>query len=118
MVKCRNYNLWEGGRLLDFHKKTINDLFISVGQVIGIHVFLIVLERALWKTKLKYEEAAMIKFSEDGIFLDELCKIEPAQAILVSHEFLMSIINTLSHLVGKQLAKQLTVELEDVFKMD
>jgi hypothetical protein len=100
---------------LDFHKTTINDLFASVGQVIGIHVFLIVLERALWKTKLKYEESALIRFSEDGIFLDELFKVEESKAVQVCHEFLINIVNTMGHLVGKQMAKQLTADLDDLF---
>jgi len=97
---------------LDFHKKTIDDFFISVGQVVGMHVFVIVLEHALWKTQLKYEEAAMIKISEDGVSVQELLEIEQDRAVLVTHEFLINIINTLGHLVGKQLAKQLTEELQ------
>ncbi|SHI72440.1 hypothetical protein [Desulfosporosinus lacus] len=99
---------------MNFHQKTIDELFISVGQVVGIHVFVIVLERALWKTQLKYEEAAMIKISEDGVSLNELFEIEQDRAILVVHEFLINIVNTLGHLVGKQLAKQLTEELEAI----
>ena len=104
----------KGGRSLNFHQKTIDELFISVGQVVGIHVFVIVLERALWKTQLKYEEATMIKISEDGVSLKELFEIEQDRAILVVHEFLINIVNTLGHLVGKQLAKQLTEELEAI----
>ena len=109
MSNCNNL---KGERSLDFHRKTIDDLFISVGQVVGIHVFVIVLERALWKTQLKYEEASMIEISEDGVLLEELFKIEQNRAILVVHEFLINIVNTLGHLVGKQLAKQLTEELD------
>lgn len=97
---------------MNFHKKTIDDLFVSLGHVVGIHVFVIVLERALWKTKLKYEEAAMIQISEEGVLLQELIKIEPDRAVLVTHEFLINIVNTLGHLVGKQLAKQLAEELD------
>jgi len=104
----------KGGRSLNFHQKTIDELFISVGQVVGIHVFVIVLERALWKTQLKYEEAIMIKISEDGVSLKEMFEIEQDRAILVVHEFLINIVNTLGHLVGKQLAKQLTEELDAI----
>ena len=104
-----NYFLEGEEGTLDFHKNTIDDLFVSVGQVVGIHVFVILLERALWKTQLKYEEAALIQISEDGVLLHELMKIEHDRAILVAHEFLINIVNTLGHLVGKQLAKQLTV---------
>ena len=96
---------------MNSYKKTIDDLFISVGQVVGIYVFVIVLERALWKTQLKYEEAAMIKISEDGVSVQELFEIEQDRAVLVADEFLINTVNTLGHLVGKQLAKQLTEEL-------
>lgn len=97
---------------MNFHKETIDDLFISVGQVVGLHVFVIVLERAQWKTQLMYEEAAMIEISEEGVSVQELFTIEPDRAVLVAHEFLINIVNTLGHLVGKQLAKQLTEELK------
>jgi bifunctional DNase/RNase len=99
---------------LNFYEKTIDDLFESVAQVVGIHVFVIVLERALWKTKLKYEEAVMIQISEDGVLLRELSEVEPDRATLVAHEFLINIVNTLGHLVGRQLAKQLTEELDEL----
>jgi hypothetical protein len=104
----------EGGRSLKFHKITIDVLFISVGQVVGIHVLVIVLERALWRTQLKYEEASMIQISEDGVSVQELLEIEEDRAVLVVHEFLINIVNTLGHLVGKQLAKQLTEELDNL----
>ena len=97
---------------MNLHKKTIDNFFTSVGQVIGIHVFVIVLEHALWKTQLKYEEAAMIEISEDGVSILELFEIEQDRAVLVAHEFLINIVDTLGHLVGKQLAKQLTEELQ------
>ncbi|KGK91188.1 hypothetical protein DP73_04950 [Desulfosporosinus sp. HMP52] len=97
---------------MDFHKKTIDELFVSVGQVVGIHVFIIVLERALWKTQLKYEEASLIKITEDGVLLQELVEIDQERALLIVHDFLINIVSTLGHLVGKQLAKQLTEELE------
>lgn len=110
---CRIILIRKGEIILHFHQKTIDDLFISVGQAVGIHVFIIVLERALWKTRLKYEEAALIEISEDGVLIkEELFEIDHEHATLVVHEFLINIINTLGHLVGKQLAKQLTDQLD------
>jgi hypothetical protein len=95
----------------NFRKKMIDDLFVSVGQTVGIQVFVIIFERALWKTELKYDEAALIKVSDDGVELQELSKIEPDRAVLVLTEFLNNIVNTLVQLIGKQVVKQLTEEL-------
>ena len=95
----------------DFRKKMIDDLFVSVGQTVGIQVFVIIFERALWKTELKYDEADLIQISEDGVELQELSKIEPDRAVLVLTEFLNNIVNTLVQLIGKQVVKQLTEEL-------
>jgi hypothetical protein len=102
-----------GGKTVDFdlRKKMIDDLFESVGQTIGIQVFVIIFERALWKTELKYDEANLIQISEDGIEVHELSRIEPDRAILVLTEFLNNIVNTLVQLVGKEVVKQLTEEL-------
>ncbi len=92
----------------DFRKKMIDDLFLSVGQTVGIQVFVIIFERALWKTELMYEEAELIHVSEDGVELQELTRIAPDRAVLVLTEFLNNIVNTLVQLIGKQVVKQLT----------
>ncbi|MEG6523179.1 hypothetical protein [Desulfotomaculum sp. 1211_IL3151] len=49
---------------LDTYKSMLKDTFQSVSQAIEIHVMLLVIERALWVTKHKYEEASLITFSE------------------------------------------------------
>jgi hypothetical protein len=72
---------------LNTYKKMIPEVFQSVGQAIGIHVMLIVLEHALWQTKFKYEEAGLIEFSEHGISLDGLDNLEPGRAQMIAYEF-------------------------------
>ena len=96
---------------LDTYKSMVKDTFQSVSQAIGIHVMLLVVERALWTTKHKYQEASLITFSEEGICLDNLDTLDPKQAQVIAHEFTMSIVATLGRLVGKQLANQLTEQL-------
>jgi len=91
----------------------ISETFNSVGQAIGIHVMLLVIEHAQWKTRQKYEAAELIRYSEEGIFLDRLEELDPVKAKLIAHEFVMSIVATLGRLVGKQLALQLTEQLKD-----
>lgn len=98
---------------MNTYKKIVSDMFHSVRQVIGIHVMLLVVEHALWKTKNKYEETALIQFSEEGINLDGLDVLDPERTRIVLHEFLMSLIATLGKLVGIQLARQLTEQLQD-----
>lgn len=97
---------------LNAYKAMCSEMFNSVGQAIGIHVLILVIERAQWQTKQKFEEAALICLSEEGISLDELDKIDPDKAVLVAHDFIMGIVSTLSRLVGKQLAQQLTEQLQ------
>lgn len=92
----------------DSRKRKIDDLFESIGQTVGIQVFVIIFERALWKTELKYEEADLIRVSEDGVELQELFKIEPDRAVLVLTELLTNVATTLVQLIGKQMVKQLT----------
>ncbi|OPY58036.1 MAG: hypothetical protein A4E55_01209 [Pelotomaculum sp. PtaU1.Bin035] len=96
---------------MDTYKELIKEVFQSVSQAIGIHAMLLVLEHALWKTKQQYEEAALIKLSEEGVFLAELNQLNPDKAKEISHYFIMSIVDTLGRLVGIQLANQLTKQL-------
>jgi len=91
----------------------IDEIFRSIEQAIGVHVTLLVVERAVWKTKGKYEEASYITFSEDGICLDQLEKVAPDRAKEVTQEFVSCFVATLGRLVGRQLALQLTEQLQD-----
>jgi malonyl CoA-acyl carrier protein transacylase len=97
---------------LSVYQGMCTEMFASVGQAIGIHVLLLVIEHALWQTKQKYEEASLITFSEEGVSLCELENIDTEKADLIAHDFVMAIVFTLSRLVGKQLAQQLTEQLQ------
>ncbi len=95
------------------YEDLVGEIFQSVERAIGIHVTLLVVERAIWKTKGKYEEAEYITFSEKGICLDELEKVSPDRARQVIQEFVACFVATLGRLVGQQLALQLTEHLEN-----
>ncbi len=97
---------------LSNYKNMVSEMIESVGHAIGIHVMLLVIEHALWSTKLKYEEAELISFSEAGVAMDGLDNLEPKKAGLIAHSFMMSMIATLGRLVGTQLARQLTEQLQ------
>lgn len=87
------------------------EIFDSIAMAIGWHVLLIVLERSLWKAKIKYPEAGKIKFSETGIDITGLDDVDDEKAGLIVNEFILSIIDTLGRLVGLQVAQKLTEKL-------
>lgn len=97
---------------LDTYKAMINEMHATVGRIIGIHVLLLVVEHAYWKTGQKYNETKMILFSEAGISLEPLEKLEPERAGLIAHDFFMVIVETLGRLVGSQMVSQLMNELK------
>ncbi|MFA7468894.1 MAG: hypothetical protein WCY82_11625 [Desulfotomaculaceae bacterium] len=98
---------------LHTYQKMAREIFDSLVKAVGIHVMLLVIEKAFWNTKHKYEEASLISFSEDGINLDRLEKLEPEKAALVAHDFVMAIIDTLGRLIGKKMAEQLIEQLNN-----
>jgi hypothetical protein len=89
------------------------EIFKSVTAAIGTHVMLIVMERSLWKTKMKFPEAERISFSEEGVNLSGLDDLDEAKAARIINEFILSIIETLSRLVGIQVAQKLTEDLSN-----
>lgn len=88
------------------------ELFQSVGQSIGIHVLLLIIEHALWQAKQKNEDTALITYTEAGISFNELAEnLDSARAEQAAHELIMGIITSLGRLVGIQIANQLTEQL-------
>jgi len=99
---------------LNNYQKMMGEMFQSVGQSIGVHAMMLVVEHAIWKTTQKYEDARLINFSENGIFLEKLTALEPEKSKLVLREFILAIVSTLGRLVGTQLANQLTEKLQKI----
>lgn len=96
------------------YQRISEELFLSVGQSIGIHVLLLIIEHAVWQTKQKNPDAALITYTETGISFDELAgNLDPVRAGQAAHELTMAIIATLGRLVGIQIANQLTQQLLD-----
>ncbi|HWP96067.1 MAG TPA: hypothetical protein VN426_04390 [Syntrophomonadaceae bacterium] len=91
----------------------IDEMFNTVGQAVGVHVILLVVEHSLWKTKHKYEDAERIHFSAEGIVLDDLSQLEPEKAQAIAEEFITMFVAALGRLVGKQMALQLTQQLNE-----
>ena len=97
---------------LTAYKDMINEMFGQVEKSLGSHVVYLIVEHAHWKIKERYEEADLIQFSENGVSLDGLDNIEPAQAEQIAHEFIITIIGSLGRLVGKEMAYKLTKYLQ------
>lgn len=91
----------------------INDIFEKVGQAVGVHVILLVVEHSLWKTRHKFADADLISFSEEGVNLEGLMQLDSDKAQVVTQEFITMFVATLGRLVGKQLAQQLIPQLND-----
>ena len=94
-------------------REIIDEMFSSTERALGIHVTLLLVERAVWKVREKYEEANLIGYSEEGIFLEKLNQLEPSKVNLITQEFINDFVTILSRLVGKQLASELTTQLEE-----
>lgn len=97
---------------LKLYKDTINNIFNSVKESVGTIVLLIILEHAQWKTKLKYQEASLIEYNEEGICIKELEKLHPEKAEIIIHEFISCIIFSLGRLIGLELASKITKDLK------
>lgn len=95
-------------------QEIIENMFCSIERALGVHVTLLLVERAIWKVREKYEEANLIEFSEQGINFDQLINVDPAKVNLITQEFITAFVATLSRLVGKQIASELTKQLEEL----
>lgn len=88
-------------------------------DLVGVHTVLILVSKAVWDTERKYEQAKFIRFSEDGILLDDLIKNEDAQTIkVVFEEFFGSLISILTRLVGRDITEKLAHEVDAILKME
>jgi hypothetical protein len=97
---------------LDIYDEMVKEIVTSVGQAVGTHVLLLVIERSLWLTKHKYEEASRITYSEEGVSLQPLEEVEPERARLIAHTLVVTIVATLGRLIGKQLAQRMLEQLK------
>lgn len=94
-------------------KKKIDNMFRSIERALGIHVTLLLVERAVWKVREKYEDACLIGYSEEGISLEKLEALVKSQTELITLEFVAAFVATLSRLVGIQLATELTKQIDE-----
>lgn len=97
---------------LENYDHMLKEIVANVGQAVGVHVLLLVMERSVWVTKHKFEEASLITYSGEGVSLQALRALEPERAARVAHTFVITIVATLSRLIGKQLAERIVEQLK------
>lgn len=91
----------------------LQGIHTSVGQAVGTHVLLLVVERSLWLTRHKHQEAARVTYSEAGVSLNGLSDLDQELAVRIAHDLVMTIVSTLGRLIGKQLAERIVEQLDD-----
>ncbi len=96
------------------YQKLTDEMFTHITEALGVHVMALVVEHALWQTKQKYQEADLITFIDDKIQLEALDNLDSDRARLITQEFQMMVVATLSRLLGEQIARQLTGDLQEV----
>lgn len=94
------------------YEETIGTIYRAVGGAIGVHVMMMVVERSIWLMRSSHPEVALVTFDEEGISLRALSEAHPDEAGRVASSLILGIVATLGRLVGKQVAQQLTEQLE------
>ena len=102
--------------IIDLYNDLAAQIWNKMVTLVGMHAVLVLAQRALWLTKQKYDDAGAIKISEDGIFFDELEEMEAQQLKAIMEEFFGSLAGTLTRLIGKDIAKKITREIDFLWK--
>lgn len=103
--------------ILFLYSELITRTWNRMVNLVGVHTVMVLTKRALWLTCQKYSEAALIKYDADGIHLDELLdKTEPKDAKATLEEFMGSLIDIYTRLVGREETLKLNEEFYRVCK--
>lgn len=97
---------------VETYQEMIGSIYRTVGGAIGVHVMMLVVERSIWLIRLSQPAADLITFDEEGISLEALNQAYPEEAAGVASELILALVSTLGRLVGEQIAKQLTDQLQ------
>lgn len=93
-----------------------NQAWRRMVDLVGVHTVNILIERAAWLSREKYNEASLIEYSEAGISFSRMDPIEPSQAKAVVEEFFISLIDILTRLVGKEITRKLAEEIDSIIE--
>ncbi len=81
--------------------------------MVGVHTVMILAQRAVWLTRQNYEEADAIRLDEDGLSLLDLAHVcDEDRAGLVAGEFFTCLFGILSRLVGQEMARKMSGDLD------
>ena len=95
---------------LTLYQELLNEVWRRMVGLVGIHTVVVLVQRAVWLTREKYAQAEGIYCDEQGIILKNLANLEPLKFKLIVEEFIGSLVNILTRLVGEDIADKLTAE--------
>jgi len=105
----------KGGRALPVYTDLFHLLWLRMVDMVGIHTVTLLAQRAAWMTRQKHSQAAAIAITDGGI---DLSQLEDAagktQAEAIAEEFLASLVDILTRLLGEKIARKLSQELDAV----
>lgn len=119
----KDYGLSGGSRMsqdtLFLYSDLITRTWTRMVKLVGVHTVMILTKRAIWLTSQKYSEASLIKYDEDGFNLSGLLDYaNPKLAKETLEEFLGSLIDILTRLVGRDVTRKLAAEIDSMFNRE
>ena len=86
-------------------------------NLVGVHATTVLVQRALWLTRNKYEEADSILIRDDGIAFERVSQdIDSTHCKEMAEEFFASLIGILTRLVGMEIVESLNEDVDRLLK--
>jgi hypothetical protein len=97
---------------LNLYNDLANQVWRRMVGLVGDHTVNILIQRAAWEAKQKFDEALLIEYDDAGISFAKLGGVEPVRAKAVVEEFFGSLASILTRLVGKEITRKLIEEID------
>ncbi|MEW6173481.1 MAG: hypothetical protein AB1510_10545 [Bacillota bacterium] len=92
--------------IVNIYQDLADNTWSKMVNLVGVHTVMVLVQRAVWLTSQKYDEAKSIEFSKEGIsFKFEGVERERAKAVI--EEFIASLMEILTRLVGKDVVQKI-----------
>ncbi len=103
-------------KLVEMYEDLAKKVWDRMVGMVGIHAVTILVQRAVWITGDKYEEASNIKFDENGITFGNISEgYDEAELKLLLEEFFGTLVMILARLVGKEMAIKIVKDLDESY---
>ena len=101
------------GTQVALYRSRLEGTLKGLSEALGVHVSMVIVEHALWNTRQRYEEAALVDVNDVRADLAPLEAIEPSRALAVMRELERHIVAILGRLVGKRMAEQVVGQIRN-----